>query len=1033
VDRLLRVTNVFVLFALVVLSAWTPAKGQLPRIKGLAWRNVGPNRGGRSQAVAGSVKRPLEYFFGATGGGLWKTSNGGTTWRPVTDGQIQSSSVGAVAVSESNPDVVYIGTGETALRASVIQGDGVYKSADGGKTWSHAGLSDTQAIARIRIDPSNPDLVYVAALGHPYGPNQQRGIFRSRDGGTTWERILYRNDHVGAIDLCLDPHEPRVMFASLWEVYRKPWVLSSGGEGSGLFKSTDGGEHWREITRNPGMPRGLLGKINVSVSGADSRRVYANVEAPDGGLFRSDDRGDTWTRVNEDHNIRQRAFYFNRVQADPGNPDVVYAMNVNLYRSTDGGRTLVQIHDAHADHHDLWIAADNPARVIVANDGGASVSVDGGTTWTPERYPTAQFYHVATTPDVPYDICGAQQDAGSACVPSKTSDQLLPAGDWFYSAGGGEAGYVAPDPHHVGVFYAGDQAGIVTRYDRNTNQKRDVQVNPWMFSGMPARDLPERWQWVFPIVFSPVEPHALFASSQHVWKTTNQGQSWERISSDLTRAEPDTLGDTGGPITHDENGPEIYGTVYTIAPSRLDANTIWAGSDDGFVHVTRDGGRRWQNITPSDLPKYARASLLEASPHKPGTAYLAANHYEMDDRRPYVFRTDDYGKTWTQIVEGIPANDFARAVREDPKRQGLLYLGTEHGVYVSLDDGSHWESLQLNLPDTEVPDLTVQGNDLVIATHGRSFYVLDGIETLRQLTPAGATREVQLFRPGTAVRSMQPAYIDYFLKRSTDNLTINILDSTGRVVQTFPLSKRSSPAPATETETTFGIPSGPAPTGPDGTAGLNRFTWDLHYPGATVFPGMILRGGNTTGPIVVPGTYRVQLIVDGVSQTVPLVVSKDPRLTSVTQADLQEQFDLAMKVRDSTSEANQMVIRIRELKKQISARLQDGAGSDPHIAETARALEAKLSEIEGELYQVRNRSPRDTLNYPIKLNNQLAVLLSDIEMGDSRPTKQMYTVFGELAASLAKLSGRLNGAETTDVAHFNDLLKVVRLAPVAEP
>ena len=1026
------VTKLLVSFALLLL--WPiPSEGQLPPVNGLRWRNVGPNRGGRSLAVAGSVKRPLEYFFGATGGGLWKTTDGGTTWHAVTDGQIHSSSIGAVAVSESNADVVYIGTGETELRASIIQGDGVYRSADGGKTWLHVGLADTQAIARVQIDPGNPELVYVAALGHPYGPNQQRGIFRSRDGGKTWQRILYRNDHVGAIDLCLDPHEPRVMFASLWEVYRKPWALSSGAEGSGLFKSTDGGERWKEITRNPGMPRGLVGKINVTVSGADSRRVYANVEATDGGLFRSDDGGDTWARVNDDHNIRQRAFYFNRVQADPKNRDVVYAMNVDLYRSSDGGRTLVQVHDPHADHHDLWIAADDPARMIVADDGGASVSVDGGTTWTAEHYPTAQFYHVATTPDVPYDICGAQQDRGSACVPNHTTGQLLPAGDWFYSAGGGEAGYVAPDPNQLGVFYAGDQAGMVTRYDRKTNQKRDVQVNPWMFSGMPARDLPERWQWVFPIVFSPIKPNFLFTSSQHVWKTTNQGQSWERISPDLTRAEPDTLGDTGGPITHDENGPEIYGTIYTIAPSRLDANTIWTGSDDGLVHITHDGGHHWQNITPLDLPRYARVSLIEASPHKSGTAYLAANRYEMDDRQPYVFRTDDYGKTWTKIVEGIASNDFARAIREDPKRQGLLYLGTEHGVYISLDNGSHWESLQLNLPDTEVPDLVVHGNDLVIATHGRSFYVLDGIGALRQLASSGATREVQLFQPDPAVRSMQPAYIDYFLKRPTDNLTIKIFDSAGNVVQTFTSSKRSSDAGATQTETTFGVPSGPAPAGPEGTAGLNRFTWDLRYPNATVFPGMILRGGDTTGPPAVPGTYRVQLTVEGASQTVPLVVTKDPRLASVTQADLQEQFDLAMKVRDSTSQANQMVIRIRELKREISERVRDPAGSDPHIVDTAHALEAKLSEIEGELYQVRNRSPRDTLNYPIKLNNQLAALLSDIEMGDSRPTNQMYTVFGELSASLEKLRQRLNLAETTDVAHFNDLLRIVRLGPVPKP
>src|ERR1051326_3763419 len=627
--------------AAALLFVHAAAAQQLPRINDLRWRNIGPNRGGRSQAVAGSVKRPLEYYFGATGGGLWKTTDGGTSWQPVTDGQITSSSVGAVAVSESNPDIVYIGTGETELRASTIQGDGIYKSTDGGKTWTHSGLEQTQAIARIRIDPANPDLVYVAALGHPYGQNDERGIFRSKDGGKTWEKILFRNNRAGAIDLCLDPHNPRTMYASTWEVYRKPWTLSSGGPGSGLFKSTDGGDHWTEITRNPGMPKMLVGKINVTVSGADSNRLYANVEAEDGGLFRSDDAGATWTRVSEDRNIRQRAFYFNRIQADPKNRDVVYAMNVEWYRSSDGGRTLTQLRDLHADHHDLWIAPDNPDRMIIANDGGASVSTNGGRTWTPEHYPTAQFYHVITTRDVPYHVCGTQQDDGAACVTSASRGLLYGIGDWIYSPGGGEAGYVAPDPKHPGVFYAGDQAGILTRHDRNTDQSRDVQVNPWMFSGMPAKDLPERWQWVFPIVFSPVDTNALYTSSQHLFKTTNEGQNWQRISADLTRNDPDTLGDSGGPITHDQNGPEIYGTIFSIAPSRLEANTIWTGSDDGLVHITRDGGQHWREVTPPDLPKFSRISLIEASPHKPGRAYLAANRYELDDRQPYVFLTDD--------------------------------------------------------------------------------------------------------------------------------------------------------------------------------------------------------------------------------------------------------------------------------------------------------------------------------------------------------------------------------------------------------
>jgi len=1023
----------------ITTTAWTPvlllllscaATAQLPTINGLRWRNVGPNRGGRSQAVAGSVARPLEYYFGATGGGLWKTTDGGTTWAPVTDGQIHSSSVGAVAVSESSPDVVYIGMGESELRGSTIQGDGVYKSTDAGKTWKHSGLEDTQAIARIRIHPTNPDIVYVAALGHPYGQNDQRGIFRTKDGGMTWQRILFRSNRAAAIDLCLDPKNPDVLYASLWEVFRTPWTLSSGGEGSGLFKSSDGGDHWTDITRAPGMPKMLVGKINVTVSGADSNRVYANVEAEDGGLFRSDDAGATWTRVSEDHSIRQRAFYFNRIQADPKNRDVVYAMNVEFYRSADGGKTLTLLHDPHGDHHDLWIAPDNSKRMIIANDGGSSVSVNGGLTWTAEHYPTAQFYHVVTTKDVPYHICGTQQDDGPACVPSNTRALLYDIGDWLYSPGGGEAGYIAPDPKKPGVFFAGDQAGILTRHDRSTGQTRNVQVNPWMFSGMPAKDLPERWQWVFPIVFSPVDPNALYTSSQHVFRTSNEGQSWERISPDLTRADPNTLGDSGGPITHDQNGPEIYGTIFSVAPSRLDAHTIWTGSDDGLVQLTRDGGQHWQNITPPDLPKFSRISLVEASPHKPATAYFAANRYEMDDRQPYVYRTDDYGKTWTKIVTGIPTNDFPRAVREDPQRPGLLYLGTEHSVFCSFDNGAHWQSLALNLPDTQVPDLMIEGDDLVIATHGRSFYVLDGITALRQWTPEASSAEAHLFQPAAATRSLTPAYIDYALKRPAGKVTITILDPAGKVVQTFTSAEGDRPGPETQGEAAPGIPGDPSPKGPERKAGLNRFVWDLHYPGATTFSGMILRAGGTSGPVAMPGTYTVQMSANGVTQSQPLVISKDARLTDVTEADLREQFALAMQVRDATSQANQMVIRIRHLKRLTADRLALAGSANPDLVANANAVEQKLSGIEEELYQVKNRSPRDTLNYPIKLNNQLAVLLTDIEMGDSRPTAQMYSIFHDLSASLTGLAERLKAAENIDLTQLNELLKAKGFEPV---
>jgi photosystem II stability/assembly factor-like uncharacterized protein len=1045
-NQISRLTNFIAALALVanlnspsVAQSSSPSQPSSPEARktydaalfnALRWRNVGPNRGGRSIASAGSAARPFEYYFGAVGGGLWKTEDGGLTWRPVTDGKIKSSSVGAVAVSQSNPDVVYIGMGEVALRGNIMQGDGVYKSTDSGKTWTHAGLSDTHAVARVRIHPTNPDIVYVAALGHPFGPNAERGVFRSKDGGKSWQKVLFRSDRAGAVDLCLDPQNPGVLFASIWDAYRTPWMLSSGGPGSGLFKSTDGGDTWAEITRNAGLPKGVVGKIGVSVSGIDSARVYAIVEAEDGGVFSSDDAGATWKRVSEDRRLRQRAFYYSRIYADPKARDTVYVLNTGFYKSTDGGKTYATVRVPHGDNHDLWIAQDNPGRMINSNDGGSNVSINGGESWTGQGYPTAQLYHVATTRDFPYHVCGAQQDNSTVCVPSDggRGQRAVPS---LYAVGGGESGYIAPHPADPDLFYAGSQGALLTRFDRTTGHTRDIQVYPLFFSGMPASALKERWQWTFPIVFSPRDANTLYTSSQHLWKTTSDGQSWERISPDLTRADPKTLGDSGGPITKDQNGPEIYGTIFTIAPSKHDANTIWTGSDDGLVYITRDGGKRWEKVTPPGLPEFSRVSLIEASPHKAGTAYLAAKRYQLDDRAPYVYKTDDYGKTWKKIVNGIGAYDYVHAVREDTKRAGLLYAGTEHGVYVSFDDGANWQTLALNLPDTQVPDLVVEENDLVIATHGRSFYILDDIATLRQLTPEVAAAAVHLFQPRAAVRSVNQAVIDYYLKQPADKVTIEILDSKGRAVSTFTGGAGDDKkAPEDAGGESFGPP---APRPPSRKAGANRFTWDLRYAGATTFPGMILWGARAeAGPLAPPGAYQVRLTANGQTQTRGLVVKKDPRLTGVTEDDLAKQFDLSIKVRDKTSEANEMVILIRDIKKQIKDR-SDKAG-DKTITEAGDALARKLSEVEEDVYQVRNQSSQDPLNFPIKLNNQMAALRRSIETGDGRPTDQSYVVFRELSAQLDKLHGRLNETIKLDLSRFNKLLDERRLDPIrAEP
>ena len=761
-------TSFVLLFILFAISFFpTPAAGQeSPKeqevdpnfYNQLTWRNIGPNRGGRCLGVAGSPGRTDEYYFGATGGGLWKTVDGGTEWFPVTDGQITSSSVGAVAVAETNPDIVYIGMGEVQLRGSITQGDGVYKTTDGGKSWRHLGLKETQAIARIRVHPTNPDIVYVAALGHPYGDNEERGVFRSTDGGNTWDKVLYVSDKAGAVDLIIDRTNPKVLYASTWQVYRKAWKMWGGGPDCKLFKSLDGGDSWIELTQNPGMPEGPIGKIGVTVSPADPMRVWAIVEANEGGVFRSDDGGWTWTRTNSERKLRQRAFYYSRIYADPWDRETVYCLNTGFYKSTDGGKTFDQtIRVPHGDNHDLWIDPNNPMRMINGNDGGGNVSINGGKSWTEQDYVTTQFYHVMTTSDTPYHVAGAQQDNSTLAMPSDGWGHRQARGPnhgWYYAVGGGESGWISQHPTNPDIFYAGSQGALLTRYDRSNGQIRDIQVYPRFFSGEPANALPERWQWTFPIMFSPQDPTIMYTCSQHVWKTTNDGQSWEKISPDLTYADPETLGKTGGVITMDMNGPEIYATVFALAPSSHDINTIWAGSDDGKVHITRNGGKSWQDITPKDLPKFSRVSIIDESRHRPGTLYLAANRYQVDDRAPYVFKTHDFGKTWTKIINGVEAGHFARAIREDPVRPGLLFLATEHGVYVSFNDGELWQSLQMNLPDTPVRDLVVKDQDVVIGTHGRGFWILDDIAPLRQLTPALAKQDVILFEPAKTQRAL---------------------------------------------------------------------------------------------------------------------------------------------------------------------------------------------------------------------------------------------------------------------------------------
>lgn len=990
----------------------------------MEWRNIGPKRGGRSLGCTGSPGRPLEYYFGATGGGLWKTVDGGNEWFPVTDGKITSSSVGAVAVAETNPDIVYIGMGEVQLRGSITQGDGVYKSSDGGETWRHLGLQETQAVSRIRIHPTNPDIVYVAALGHPYGDNEERGVFRSNDGGNTWEKVLYVSEKAGAVDLIIDRTNPKVLYATTWQVYRKAWKMWGGGPDCKLWKSHDGGDTWVDLTKNPGMPEGPIGKIGVTVSPADPNRVWAIVEANKGGVFRSDDGGWTWEQTNDERKLRQRAFYYSRIYADPWDRETVYCLNTGLYRSTDGGKKFDdRINVPHGDNHDLWIDPNDPKRMINSNDGGGNVTTNGGKTWTEQDYCTTQFYHVMATSDVPYHVAGAQQDNSTLAMPSDGWGHRQARGPnhgWYYSVGGGESGYITQHPVNPDIFYAGSQGALLTRYDRSNGQIRDIQVYPRFFSGDPAMDLPERWQWTFPIVFAHQDPTVMYTCSQHVWKTTDDGQSWERISPDLTYADPETLGKTGGVITMDMNGPEIYATVFALAPSFHDINTIWAGSDDGKIHITRNGGKSWDDITPSGLPKFSRVSIIEESKHSPGTLYVAANRYQVDDRQPYVFRTTDFGKSWKKITKGIKDGHFARAVREDAQRPGLLFLGTEHGAYVSFDAGENWQSIQLNLPDTPIRDLVLKNDDVVLGTHGRGFWILDDIGPLRQMEPGNFDQNLTVFEPANPIRGINNAIIQYHLKGKADSVVVEVMDANGALIDRFVGTEE-------EYKTDPNIPwwRRGGSSKPTTAKGLNEFKWDLRYKGASDFDGMIIWSARPTrGPKAPLGDYQVRVTVGEEQSTANFSIQMDSNLKGITKADLDEQFELASAIRDKTSETNEAVTEIRKMRSQIKE------AKNEDLSKLAEPFISGITAIEEELYQVKNQSAQDPLNFPIKLNNRFASLRRSVENGDARPTDGSYKVFEELKQELLGHMAAMDALKEKYMTSINQKMAEIGISPI---
>ncbi len=1045
----------------------------------LRWREIGPFRGGRSVAVAGSSKRPHEYYFGTTGGGVFKTTDGGITWAPVTD-KYFGGTIGAIGISESNPDIVYVGAGEYPIRGNVSHGDGVWRTTDAGKTWVSLGLADTRQISRVRVHPTNPDIVYVGAQGHVFGPNAERGVYKTTDGGKSWRKILYRNDSTGITDLVMSAKDPETLYAAFWEAWRTPWQLVSGGAGSGIFKSTDGGEHWTEITRNPGLPQGVIGNIGLAVSPVNPNHVWAIIEADSGGVYRSMDGGATWSRTNSDRKLRQRAWYYTRIFADPKDESSVYVLNTSMYRSTDNGKTFRNIQVPHGDNHDLWIAPNDAQRMIESNDGGANVSFNGGKSWTEQDQATAQFYHVVTTNHFPYRVCGAQQDNSTLCGPSRKSGGIA-IGDW-YDVGGGESGYIAVRPDSPDVVFAGSYGGLLTHKNTNTGFERDV--NPWPNNpmGHDAADAKYRFQWTFPIVISPHNPNRMYVGSSVIFQSDDEGQTYKAISPDLTRHDRRTLGSSGGPITKDQTSVEYYATVFTIAESPRTAGVIWAGTDDGLVQVTRDGGKTWKNVTPPGLPEWARISMIEASTFGPGTAYVAANRYQLDDMKPYLYRTYDYGATWTPITNGLPATEFTRVVREDPERAGLLYAGTERSVWVSFDAGASWQTLRRNLPIVPVHDLAIKEGDLIAATHGRSFWILDDLSALRQLQPDVTRAPAYLFKPRRAYRAAfgggggtgaagghpsgaNPAsggVVYYWLAQPRQLVTMDFLDAQGKVIRSFTSQqdptvaadsvrgdsiktarndsiRRAGGTPDTTTKSEArgeetppgddGPPRRPPPPRVANKAGLNTFAWNLRYPDASVFENMILWAGGTSGPVVLPGTYTVRMTVNGQSYRQPLTVVKDPRST-VSDADLREQFDFLMRIHDKTTQANDAVKTIRNVKSQLNDRTRKmPPDKSAAFASATKSLVDRLTAIESEIYQVKNQSGQDPLNYPIRLNNKIAALSGVVGGTDAKPTSQSYTVFNDLSAQLDRQLSAMRG-ELTMLSPINATLKAAGLPPI---
>ncbi|MEP6796217.1 MAG: glycosyl hydrolase [Saprospiraceae bacterium] len=1016
---------------LLILFSMTTTYGQRKKItppiynpvdtsffRSLEWRNIGPFRGGRSAAVTGVRGKPSLYYFGSTGGGVWRTKDGGQTWENISDGFF-GGSIGAIEVAPSDENVIYVGGGEETVRGNVSSGYGMWRSTDAGQTWQHIGLENSKHIPRVRVDPHNPDIVYAAVLGDLYKDTKERGIYKSIDGGKTWRQTLFVNERAGAVDLIIDPNNSRILYASSWRVHRNPYELSSGGEGSALWKSKDSGETWQNISTASGLPKGIWGISGITVSPANSNRLWAIIENEDGGVFRSDDSGKTWIKTNSDRNLRQRAWYYSRIYADPSSADVVYVVNVSYHKSSDGGKSFSSYGASHGDHHDLWIDPDNPQRMIIGDDGGAQVSYDGGENWTTyHNQPTAQIYRVTTDNHFPYRIYGAQQDNSTLRISSRTGGGTIGEDDWESTAGC-ESGWLAVDPLNDDIVYGGCYDGVIDRLDHKTGFSRNVDVWPDLQMGHGAEGSKYRFQWNFPIYFSLHDPKKLYAASNYLHVTTDEGQSWKTISPDLTRNDTSKLKPSGGPITKDNTSVEYYCTIFTIAESPRVKDLLWVGSDDGLIHVTKDGGNSWQNVTPAFLPKWIMINSIEPDPHLDGGCYVAATMYKSGDYKPYLLKTKDYGQTWQLITTGIDSNHFTRVIRSDPNSKGILYAGTESGMYISFDDGDHWQSLQLNMPIVPVTDLTIKNNNLIAATQGRSFWILDDLYQIRQLKPT-TPKELTVYQPedfyrmtgysgkskleGTNYAGGLSTY--YFLPDSlkkNDTLAITVFSSAGDTIVSYSTASKEKNDKLTPKK------------------GMNKFNWNLQYKPSFGFDGMILWGGGLSGPRAVPGSYSVEFNYNDKLTRKSFVILQDP-ISKASPQDYTLYQEFVMEVNKKMTAANKAIINIRDIRQQLK-NYKERIPKEDELKKEIGKIDSVMTKIEEALYQTKNRSGQDPLNYPVRLTDKLAYLKSIMGNGEFPPTEQAYAVRKELEAEIDDQLAKLEKVKSDMLPAFNQMIR----------